>query len=97
MMTVIVLAAFGAVVATAQAENQTPSPQNLSTDFTHPEPVGRFSQLPATCTGYTVRSSCEASGQRWRSGFVFLRRHRHFVADVGAVNPAGVLQNRPRF
>jgi hypothetical protein len=56
MMTVTALAAFGAMVATAQAENQAPSPQELRNDFTHPEPLGGFSQLPGTCTG--LKSVC---------------------------------------
>jgi hypothetical protein len=56
MVTVIVLAAFGAMVGTAQAEDQTRSPQNLGNDFTHPGPVGGFGQLPDTCTG--LKSVC---------------------------------------
>jgi hypothetical protein len=56
MMTVTALAALGAMVVTAQAENPTPSPQDLGNDFTHPGPVGGFSQLPGTCTG--LKSVC---------------------------------------
>jgi hypothetical protein len=53
---VMALAAFGAMGATAQAEDQTPRPQDLGNDFTHPGPVGQFSQLPGTCTG--LKSVC---------------------------------------
>jgi hypothetical protein len=56
MMTMMALAALGATVATAQAEDQTRSPQDLGNDFSHPGRVGGFSQLPDTCTG--LKSSC---------------------------------------
>jgi hypothetical protein len=56
MMAVIVLAAFGATMATAQAEDQTRSPQDLGNDFSHPGRVGGVSQLPDTCTG--LKTDC---------------------------------------
>ena len=56
MMTVMALAVFGAMVVIAQAENQTPSPQDLGNDFTHPGPLWGVSQLPGTCTG--LKSVC---------------------------------------
>jgi hypothetical protein len=55
-MMMIALMACAATVVTAQAENQTPSPQDLGNDFTHPGRVGGFSQLPGTCTG--LKSVC---------------------------------------
>jgi hypothetical protein len=50
MMTVTALAAFGAMVAAAQAENQTRSPQDLSSDSTHPL-HGGWDRIVNTCTG----------------------------------------------
>jgi hypothetical protein len=56
MMTVMAFVAFGPMVVTAQAEDQTRSPQDLGNDFSHPGRVGGFSQLPGTCTG--LKSDC---------------------------------------
>lgn len=55
MMTVTALAALGVMVVTAQAENQTRSPQDLGSDFTHPL-HGGWDRLVNTCTG--LKSAC---------------------------------------
>jgi hypothetical protein len=88
MMTVMALAAFGAMVATAQAENQTPSPPTAS----HPAKKRTVSQTAhpsqavnaahSTCTGMKPQclSDCYFAGappsQSCEVLLVTLRRRR---------------------
>ena len=58
--------AFSGTVATAQAENQTRSPQDLGNDFAHPGHLGGISQLPGACTG--LKSGCINNRMRYYNG-----------------------------